>query len=166
MQRRLAGPAEREGDAQVKGVGLQGSGCLSLACVLRLGAVPPHAAAQDLLNGRPGDARVKGWLRLTASGPLLLFWPYGPALYAWINGYATGIAHHQGYLQARPLDRGRLHTTTSGFPPSPTDFARLSSGSTADLIECKAGADKVHADAWMLFPCSGQECHDGGQREP
>lgn len=58
---------------------------------------------QDLLNGRPGDGWLKGWVRLTASGPLLVFWPYGPALYAWINGYATGISHHQAYFQVPPF---------------------------------------------------------------
>ena len=69
-------------------------------------------APQDLLNGRPGDGWLKGWVRLTASGPLLLFWPYGPVLYAWINGYATGIAHHLTYLQARPAP-------PSHRPPAP-----------------------------------------------
>mmetsp|Transcript_14798 Transcript_14798/g.44702 ORF Transcript_14798/g.44702 Transcript_14798/m.44702 type:complete len:269 (+) Transcript_14798:873-1679(+) len=61
----------------------------------------PAQLLADLLNGRPGDGWLKGWVRLTASGPLLVFWPYGPALYAWINGYATGISHHQAYFQAK-----------------------------------------------------------------
>lgn len=61
----------------------------------------PLRILADLVLGRPGDSRVRSWVRLTATGPLLVFWPWGPAAYAWINGYGSGIAFHQEYLQAK-----------------------------------------------------------------
>lgn len=61
----------------------------------------PLLLLSDLFVGRPGESRLRSWLRLTASSPLLVFWPYGPVAYAWLNGYATGVAVHAPYLKAK-----------------------------------------------------------------
>jgi hypothetical protein len=83
------------------------------------GAAAPFTAplqvARDLLKGRPGDSMAKGWARCTATSPLLLFWPYGPALYAWLNGYATGVGHHVNYYKAKGVtDREEQEVVAAG----------------------------------------------------
>ena len=47
--------------------------------------------------GRPGESRPRSWARLTLSGPLLLFWPYGGRL---LGFRVQGCCSHSGRLSA------------------------------------------------------------------
>jgi hypothetical protein len=84
-------------------------------------AAPCTAPAQllgDLVNGRPGESAARAWARLTLSAPLLLFWPYGPAAYALLNGYATGVSHHIVYYKAKGIsDRDEQESVAASRAP-------------------------------------------------